>query len=69
MVDPARKMVVVTTPDGTPFDMVLTSRTRIKSGDQAVTLNQLTGDKDKSVSVRFTPERRGDVARSIRISG
>ena len=70
MVDPARKLVVVvTTPDGTPFDMVLTSRTRIKSGDQAITLNQLTGDTDKSVSVRFTPERRGDVARSIQIGG
>lgn len=69
MVDPARKLVVVTTPDGTPFDMVLTSGTRIKSGDQAITLNQLTGDTDKSVSVRFTPERRGDVARSIQIGG
>jgi hypothetical protein len=69
MVDPARKLVVVTAPDGTPFDMVLTSKTRIKSGDQAITLNQLSGDKDQSVSVRFTPERRGDVARSIRIGG
>jgi hypothetical protein len=69
MVDPARKIVVVETPDGTPFDMVLTGKTRIKSGDQAITPNQLTGDKDKSVSVRFVPERRGDVARSIQIGG
>ncbi|MGO9257206.1 MAG: hypothetical protein ACLQU1_13010 [Bryobacteraceae bacterium] len=69
MVDPDRKMVVVETPDGIPFDMVLTARTRIKSGDRAITLKELTGDMNKAVSVKFTPERRGDVARSIEIGG
>ena len=69
MVDPDRKLVVVETPDGIPFDLVLTTRTRIKSGDRAITLKDLTGDTNKTVSVKFIPERRGDVARSIEIGG
>jgi hypothetical protein len=29
----------------------------------------MTGDTNKTVSVKFIPERRGDVARSIEIGG
>lgn len=32
-------------------------------------LKGLTQDMNKGISVNFTPERRGDVAKSIRISG
>jgi hypothetical protein len=66
-VDPDRKMVVVQTPDGIPFDMYVTNKTRIQSGDQSVALKDLAGDMNQSVSVKFVPERRGDVAESIRI--
>lgn len=69
MVDPGRKLVVVETQSGIPFDMVLTTRTRIKSGDQSISLTQLTQDQSQSVSVRFIPERRGDFATSIQING
>jgi hypothetical protein len=69
MVDPGEKLVVVQTPDGVSFDMVVTGTTRIKSGDRTVPLNDLQQDVNKTVSVRFTPERRGDVARSIEIGG
>jgi hypothetical protein len=69
MVDPAQKLLVVQTSDGIPFDMLLTGRTRIRSGDQSVTLQDLSGDTNKTVSVKFTPERRGDVAQSINIGG
>ena len=68
-VDPNQKLVILKTPDGTFFDMVVTAKTRIKSGDQAVTLKDLTQDVNKTISVRFTPERRGDVANTIRING
>jgi hypothetical protein len=68
MVDPAKTLVVVATPDGVTYDMVVTAKTRVQSGDQKITLKDLTRDKDKTVSVKFTPERRGDVARSIRIN-
>ncbi|HYW45210.1 MAG TPA: hypothetical protein VE959_20270 [Bryobacteraceae bacterium] len=69
MVEPARNLVVVKGPDGVPFDVVVTAKTRIKSGDQAITLKDLTQDTNKTVSVKYIPERRGDVAKSIRISG
>ena len=69
MVDPAQNLMVVETPNGVNFDMIVTSKTRIKSGNQALTLKELTQDSNKTVSVKFTPERRGDVAKSIQISG
>lgn len=69
MVDPAQNLVVVQTSDGTPFDMVVTPRTRIESGDQRVSLSTLSGDTNQSVSVHFIPESRGDVARSISLGG
>jgi hypothetical protein len=69
MVDPAIKTVVIQTSDGIPFDMVVTGNTRIESGDRAITLQDLRQDMNKGVSVRFVPERRGDVARTIRLNG
>jgi hypothetical protein len=68
MVNPAQNLVVVQTPDGVPFDMDVTARTRINAGDRSVALKDLTQDINKPVSVQFVPERRGDVAKSIRIS-
>ena len=68
-VDPDQKLVVVQTNDGVPFDMRVTARTRIKSGDREVGLKDLTQDTNKTVSVKFTPERRGDIARSIQLNG
>jgi hypothetical protein len=68
MVNPAQNLVVVQTPDGVPFDMDVTANTRIKAGDRPIALKDLTQDVNKPVSVRFVPERRGDVARSIKIS-
>lgn len=69
MVEPGQKLVVVETPDGVSFDMVVTAKTRIRAGDRAITLKDLTQDMNKTVSVQFTPERRGDVASLIRIAG
>ena len=47
----------------------ITAKTRIKSGDQPITIKDLTRDMNKAVSAKFTPERRGDVAKSIQING
>lgn len=69
MVDPTQKLLVVRTSDGVSYDIVVTPGTRIESGSQAVTIQDLNADLNKTVSVRFTPERRGDVARSINIGG
>jgi len=67
-VDQAKNVIVVKTPDGTPFDFDITHHTRIKSGDHPVATKDLSTDLNKDVSVKFVPERRGDVAESIRIS-
>jgi hypothetical protein len=69
MVDPSQRLVIIQTADGVPFDMVIRRSTHIKSGTRSLTLNQLQSDNNKSVSVRFVPERSGDVARSIQILG
>jgi hypothetical protein len=69
IVDPAIKTVVIQTAGGVPFDMVVTRDTRIESGDRAIKLQDLQQDMNKGVSVRFVPERRGDVARVIRLNG
>jgi hypothetical protein len=69
MVDPAKNLVIVKGPDGVPFDMVVTPSTRITSGDHdRLALKDLKLDNLKSVSVRFIPERAGDVARSIQVT-
>ncbi|HEY9140199.1 MAG TPA: hypothetical protein VIN93_04870 [Bryobacteraceae bacterium] len=68
-VDAAQRLLIVKGPDGTPFDMVITARTRIESGSHMLKLNDLQADSNKTVSVRFVPERAGDVAQSIRLAG
>jgi hypothetical protein len=67
MVKPNQKLLVMETPSGVPYDMVITPHTRIKSGDRLIKIKDLSSDMNQPVSVTFTPERRGDVATSIPI--
>jgi hypothetical protein len=69
MVDPAKKTVVVEGADGVPFDMIVTRATRIESGSQTLKLSDLASKSNQNASVHFVPERRGDVAQSIQITG
>ena len=69
MVDPGRKLLVVKGADGVPFDLHLTSSTRIQSGRQRLTIRDLSQDKQKTVSVRFVPARNGDIASSVDLKG
>jgi len=69
MVDPQQRLVVIQDSDGVPFDMVVTGKTHIESGNEAVPLQDLSQYQNRNVSIRFVPERRGDVAESIRIGG
>jgi hypothetical protein len=61
--------VVIQTAGGVPFDMVITGNTRIEKGNQTLTMQDLKQDMNQNVSVRFVPESRGDVARSIQLNG
>lgn len=67
MVDPAKRLVVVQTASGVPFDLDVTSQTQIRNGDQRLSLTNLNQDMNRNVSVRLIPERRGDVASWIRL--
>jgi hypothetical protein len=69
MVEPTEKLVVVKAPDGVLFDMVVTAKTVIESGDHTIGLQELSRDVNKSVSVEFIPERRGDVAKWMHMPG
>jgi hypothetical protein len=40
-----------------------------KSGDRAITLQDLQKDVNQGVSIKFVPERRGDIARTIQLNG
>jgi hypothetical protein len=68
LIDPAKRMVIVKGPDGVPFDMLVTPSTRITSGSHRLTLKDLDVHKQKGVSVRFIPERAGDIARSVQVT-
>ena len=67
IVNPARHLIVVQGPDKVPFDLRVTSSTRIISGDQRVALSDLNSDINRRVSVRFVPRGAGDIAQSVRI--
>ncbi|HEX3744435.1 MAG TPA: hypothetical protein VHW09_10915 [Bryobacteraceae bacterium] len=69
IVEPATHTVVIQTAGGVPFDMVITGNTRIEKGNQTLTMQDLKQDMNQNVSVRFVPESRGDVARSIQLNG
>lgn len=69
MVDPANRLLVVKGSDGVPFDMIVTRSTRIESGSQALKLSDLASKTNQGASIHFVPERRGDVAQSIQITG
>ena len=68
-VDAAKKLVVVETTGAVAFDMVVTAKTRIRSGERSLALKDLGRDVNKTVSITFTPEHRGDVAKSIQVTG
>jgi hypothetical protein len=67
MVDPGAKLVVIQDRDGVPFDMEITPATRIRSGDQSEHPKDLSQQTNQTATVRFIPERGGDVAQSIQI--
>ena len=67
MVDPAQHLVIVKSPQGVPFDLILTGSTLIRSEDRNLTPDNRKLTMDKNVSARFRPERSGDVALSIQV--
>jgi hypothetical protein len=69
MVDPSQHILVVTDHDGVPFDIMIDHSTRIESDNSRLTLSDLSSDVNKPVTVRFVPEGRGDVGRTVSLNG
>jgi hypothetical protein len=69
MVDSALHLVVVKDASGVPFDIMVTHNTRIMSGGQRLNLSALNSDINREVTLRFVPEGRGDIARSVQVKG
>jgi hypothetical protein len=66
-VDASKDLVIVKGPDNVPYDIKVGRGTRILSGTQPLRLASLAQEVNQRVSVRFTPERSGDMARLIQI--
>lgn len=69
MVKPDQQLMVVQAAGGAPFDRVVMAKTRVVSASQTIRLKDLVQDQNRQVSTKFVPERRGDVAESIRVGG
>lgn len=67
MVDPQKDLVIVRDSHGVPFDFIVNGSTKIDAQNQQITLSDLASRKDLTASVRFIPERKGDVAKSITV--
>jgi ABC-type amino acid transport substrate-binding protein len=69
-VDANGKLLIVTGPDGTPFDFRVTRATHIQVNGQKGTLADLSGKTDQQVTVKFRDDlTHGLVARSVEVSG
>jgi hypothetical protein len=68
MVAPSN-VVVLKDSRGTTYDIVVTKATRLRLGDRPIHLKDLSTDTNKTATVKFVPERSGDIAQSIKIAG
>ncbi len=68
MTDPDHKLLIVQTQGGTPFDFEVTPGTHIDANGQKLTFQDLANDTNKNISVKFVPERTGDVARTVHLT-
>lgn len=66
MVDPKMDLVVVRDSSGVPFDIKVERSTRIDAGAKREDLAQLA--PKQSVSIRYVPEVRGDIAQKIKVN-
>jgi hypothetical protein len=69
MVKPAEHLLVITGPQGVPYDLTVTPSTVIQVNGRRETLSDLHADVNHSVTVRFRPEVKGDIAHNINVQG
>lgn len=69
MVVPDQNLLVVSGPNGVPYDLIVTRKTVIVIGDKRGNLESLAGAVGKAVSVGFVPQRDGNYATRIEVTG
>ncbi len=69
MVEEARNLLIVQSARGVPYNFVVTRATRITADGQRLKLSDLAARKGSQVTVRFVPTRRGNIARTVEVSG
>jgi hypothetical protein len=67
MVDTEKKLVVLTSSAGVPYDFKVSGATRIKVAGKKAKLDELSAQANRSATVKFLPVRTGNVAQSIEI--
>jgi hypothetical protein len=68
MVDPAHNLVIMKDSSGTTFDFVVIHGTRIMQNGAKLNLADLASRTNQPITVHFIPERKGDVAATIKLS-
>jgi hypothetical protein len=68
MVDAEKKILIVKSDAGAPYNFVITPATRITAEKQRLKLADLSSRVNQRVSVRFVPTRRGNIARSVEVT-
>ena len=69
MVVADQNLLVVKGPNDVPYDLKITQKTVIVIGDRGGTLETLSGQIGKQVSVGFVPQRDGNFTTRIEVSG
>ncbi len=70
MVDSGTKVLVVTDSDGTPFNIKITKGTRIRVNGKKGSLDDLSGQTNQQVSVKYHDRlNNGLVAQSVELGG
>jgi hypothetical protein len=67
MVEPSKNLIVVRDKNGTLFNFVTRRSTRIVADDRRLTVTDLSASLEKTVSIRFVPARRGNLAQLIEL--
>jgi len=67
MVNPESNRISVTTPQGIPYNFKLNNRTTITAGMQYLLPMDLEQDVNRTVAVKYMPDRLGDFATEIQV--